>query len=182
MRRWIAFALFTINEAASRAIPRLVGGLGTVTRAVICGLVLGAVACFLPDVLFSGQSATGELMGDWASRGAALLAATAVVKLILTNLCESSGWVGGEFFPLIFCGVSGGYAAAALLGVDPLLPVAVCAGAFVATHTRKPLLAVCVLAICFPPLSLPAVAVGAFIGAKVARSAEGDRIASDATE
>ena len=178
----IAFALFTINEAASRAIPRLVGGLGTVTRAVICGLVLGAVACFLPDVLFSGQSATGELMGDWASRGAALLAATAVVKLILTNLCESSGWVGGEFFPLIFCGVSGGYAAAALLGVDPLLPVAVCAGAFVATHTRKPLLAVCVLAICFPPLSLPAVAVGAFIGAKVARSAEGDRIASDATE
>ncbi len=178
----IAFALFAINEAASRVIPRVVGGSGTVARAVVCGLVLGAVACFLPDVLFSGQSATGELMGDWASRGAALLAATAAVKLVMTNLCESSGWVGGEFFPLIFCGVSGGYVAAALLGADPLLPVAVCTGAFVATHTKKPLLAVCVLAICFPPLSLPAVAAGAFIGAKVARSTERDRTAADAAE
>lgn len=110
------------GRAAKSAADRM--SQAGVPRAVICGVVLGAVAVLLPNVLFSGESATGDLVGGWQGVGVAVLFATALAKVCLTKLCVACDWVGGEFFPLIFCGVSMGYVAAALLGVGPLLPVA----------------------------------------------------------
>lgn len=167
----LAYAMVLFMSAAGRAASRVAGHGGVVGRAVVCGLALGAVACLLPGVLFSGQAATGDLIGSWQAVGAAVLLVTAFAKLALSKLCVASGWVGGEFFPLIFCGVSGGYAAAALLGADPLLPVAVCAGCLVGASTGKALLATAVLALCFPPASLPVVLVAAWVGARLPRPA-----------
>ena len=156
-----------LAHASLRFAKSTFGRLGTVGRAVACGVVLGAFAVFLPDVLFSGQHATSDLAADWQTRSAAVLLATCAAKLFLTQACVESGWVGGEFFPLIFCGVSIGYALALIFGVDPMLPVAVACGALLSAVNGKPLVNTLVLALCLPVTSLPIVAVAAFAAAKI---------------
>lgn len=139
----------------------------TQRRALVCSALMGAVACALPDVLFSGQSATYALSTSWQTAGAATLLATAVAKIVLSNVCVRSGWVGGEFFPLIFCGVAAGFALSAITGADPRLAVAVACAATVSGATGKWLLSTLVLALCFPPASLPVVAVAAYVAARL---------------
>jgi H+/Cl- antiporter ClcA len=180
----LGWGLSVVGAVAGRAAKSAADRMSRagVPRAVICGVVLGAVAVLLPNVLFSGESATGDLVGGWQGVGVAVLFATALAKVCLTKLCVACDWVGGEFFPLIFCGVSMGYVAAALLGVDPLLPVAVAAGAVVSASTRKPLLTVCVLALCFPLQSLPAVAVAAFVAAKLPLGVSSGKTSEDQGE
>ena len=138
----------------------------TVPKAILCGVVLGLVTMALPEVLFSGQPGTRDLLDGWQAMGAGVLLATCVAKLALTQLCEGTGWIGGEFFPLIFCGVAAGYAVAIITGGDPMLAVALSTGALVGAVTGKWLIATCVLALCFPPVSLPVVALAGFLGAK----------------
>lgn len=140
---------------------------GHVLRSVVCGAVLGLVAIFLPEVLFSGQTALGRLVDAWASWSVPVLLLTVVAKLALTQLCINMDWVGGEFFPLMYCGAAAGYVVALAMGCDPLLPAAVSAGALVATATKRPALSAAILAICFPVQSLPVVLVSAFAAAAV---------------
>ena len=162
----LGWVLARLSALAGRATKLACDRIGTVPKATLCGVVLGLVAMALPEVLFSGQSATRDLLGSWQAIGAGTLLATCVAKLALTQLCEETGWVGGEFFPLIFCGVAAGYAVAAITGTDPMLAVALSTGALVGTATGKWLLSTCVLALCFPPVSLPAVAIAALLGAR----------------
>ena len=166
----LALAWFTGTSA--KAAHQFAGRMGTVPRAVVCGIVLGTVAVFLPDVLFSGQSATNALVDGWREQSALVLLATCVAKLALTQLCVTSGWVGGEFFPLIFCGVAAGFSLALLTGTDPLLTIAVSTGTLLGAVTDKWVLSTAVLALCFPPASLPAVAVAAVLGAKAREAAD----------
>lgn len=162
----LGWVLARLAELAGKAAKLACGRMKTVPKAVLCGVVLGLVAMALPEVLFSGQSGTRDLLNSWQTMGAGVLLATCVAKLALTQLCEETGWVGGEFFPLIFCGVAAGYAVAAITGGNPMLAVALSTGALVGAATRKWLLTTCVLALCFPPVSLPVVALAAFLGAK----------------
>jgi H+/Cl- antiporter ClcA len=87
-------------------------------------------------------------------------------------------WMGGLFFPMIFSGVTVGYGLAALTGADPMLAVVVVTASLVAGVTRKPLLSLSVLALCFPLVDLPVMALAAFASGKVpalVRGEEGDR-------
>jgi H+/Cl- antiporter ClcA len=162
----LGWALARLAAYAGKAAKLTCGRMKTVPKAILCGIVLGLVAMALPEVLFSGQSGTWDLLSGWQAMGAGMLLATCVAKLALTQLCEETGWIGGEFFPLIFCGVAAGYAVAIITGGDPMLAVALSTGALVGAATRKWLLTTCVLALCFPPVSLPVVALAAFLGAK----------------
>lgn len=100
------------------------------------------------------------------ARVALALGAACVLKLCLTQLCVEGDWVGGEFFPLIYCGVCLGYVLALVTGASPLVPVACASGALVGAATSRPILTTCVLALCFPPASLPVVALSAYVGGK----------------
>lgn len=162
----LGWALARLAGLADGLAKRACGRMGAVPRAVLCGVALGLAAVALPGVLFSGQSGTRELLGAWQGMGAGLLLATCMAKLALTQLCVEAGWVGGEFFPLIFCGVAAGYAVAAITGSDPMLSVALSTGALVGAATGKWLLATCVLALCFPPASLPVVALATMLGTR----------------
>ena len=135
--------------------------------AALCGLVLGALYLVLPLTLFSGEEQCREIAQTWVGLPACVLAATAVLKCAATPLCIGAGWRGGTIFPNIFTGVVAGFALAALTGVDPLFAVTVTASAFIGATTRKPLLAVCLLLLCFPLQSLPLVVVAALLGAKI---------------
>lgn len=177
----LGIAVALLVAVASKAARRLSNALERVAhgersahilRATVCGAALGLAAIFMPDVLFSGETGLEALIGSWATYGLGLLAATVVAKMVLTQLCVSMDWVGGEFFPLIYCGAATGYVVALLMGCDPMVAVAVSAGALVSAATTKPLLATAVLAICFPVQSLPVVAASAFLAAGVRRMAD----------
>ena len=162
-----ALAQFSLLcHAVSGTIATAIGEQRHVTRAVIAGAFLGLMAIGLPDVLFSGQTGTVALLGSWQRSTALFLALTCVAKLTATAVCVAGGWIGGEFFPMIFCGVSAGYALALATGCDPMIAVACITAALVSACTGKPVLTIVVLALCFPPTTLPLVAVCAVLAAK----------------
>lgn len=131
--------------AASRKFAK-----GSVLPPVACGLALGCVAAFLPNVMFTGQAQTVDIMASWAATPAVLLLVTGIAKALATPFCISMGWCGGPFYPLIFAGVSFGYGAASIFGLDPVLCASVVATSLLVAATRKPVLVLVLLMICFP--------------------------------
>ena len=161
------YVLALLFHAGSRAFARLGSAFGrhTVIKPVVAGVVLGAVALALPDVLFSGEAQSREIMESWQASGAVVLAATAVAKALLTPLCLNLGWRGGSFFPCIFAGISGGYAIAVASGVDPMFCVAMVTAATVAGMMRKALPALALLLLCVPVDSLVWMGLACILGA-----------------
>lgn len=131
---------------------------------LIVGVALGAVAVALPGVLFSGERQCHTIMEEWTAVSALALLAAGVLKVVATPLCLNFGWRGGNFFPCIFAGVSCGYGIAALSGIDPMLCVTVVTTALVACMTRKPLLTLALLILCFPIDGILASGVAALVG------------------
>ena len=165
-----AYAMTLLHHASRRffasAARRLgTGAVGTVAAPVAAGALMGAVATFLPYVLFPGEAQTAELMREWSGCPAIVLLATGFAKAAITPMCLSMGWMGGDFFPSIFSGVAAGYGLAALTGADPMLMVTVTTTAFLAGVTRKPLLTLAILILCFPANGLIWMGVAAVIGA-----------------
>ena len=87
-----------------------------------------------------------------------------MLKVVATPLCLNFGWRGGNFFPCIFAGVSCGYGIAVFSGIDPMLCVTVVTTALVACMTRKPLLTLALLILCFPIDGILASGVAALVG------------------
>ncbi|MBR0405085.1 MAG: chloride channel protein [Eggerthellaceae bacterium] len=124
--------------------------LATVICPIIAGIIMGSVAMAFPYVLFPGETQSEELMGMWMTWSAGALLATGVLKAAITPMCLNMGWMGGSFFPSIFAGVACGYGLAAFTGADPMLMVTVTTAAHLAGVTRKPLLSLAILVLCFP--------------------------------
>ena len=141
------------------------GPAGVIGRPVMAGVIMGAVACALPLVLFPGEVQSEHLMESWTAMGAFALIATGLLKAVVTPLCLNMGWIGGNFFPSIFAGVAAGYGLAAITGADPMLMVTVTVTAFLAGVTRKPLLTLAVLFLCFPVNGLLWMGLAALAGA-----------------
>lgn len=126
-----------------------------VLRAAAGGLLLGISGTFIPLTMFSGEHQIGEVMESMKDIGAVMLIAVAVVKLLLTNICISSGLKGGHFFPVIFCGVCIGCSMSLLLGVNAVFCAAVVTTALVGHTLKKPIATVLLLMIVFPPRLIP---------------------------
>lgn len=137
--------------------------------AALCGVALGVVALWLPGVLFSGQLSTFDVMSSWQAMGVGLLILTAVAKLVLTVVCVRCHWIGGEFFPMIYCAVCLGFAIALLLGCDPVLTVVCTTSSLVGAHTQKPALTTVVLLLCFPVSCVVPVLVCALAASKLSQ-------------
>ncbi|MBR3157556.1 MAG: chloride channel protein [Atopobiaceae bacterium] len=165
-----AYALLLVFRGAEKGAELLSHRLATqpygiVAQPIIAGVLLGAIALVLPLVLFPGEEQSHELMETWSSIPAALLLATGVVKAIATPFCIELGWKGGDLFPCIFAGIATGYGLAALTGADAMLMVTVTTTAFLAGVTQKPLLALGILALCFPMRGILYMGLAALVGA-----------------
>ena len=158
---WVAPCLLvayimTLVYHASRAGTALLAGrmgdgqMGTILKPLVAGAIIGLMAMAFPLVLFPGEEQSHELMATWTTWTAVALLATGLLKAAATPLCINMGWMGGHFFPSIFAGVACGYGLAALTNVDPMLMVTVVTTGFLAGVTRKPLLTLAILALCFP--------------------------------
>ena len=69
------------------------------------GLILGVMGTLLPLTMFSGEHEIHTLMETYLDLAPWLLILTGGAKLLLTCVCIQSGWRGGHFFPVIFCGI-----------------------------------------------------------------------------
>ena len=151
----VAWAMALLYHGSSFVFGRVSQRLGddargTIVKPIIAGIIMGTVAMALPLVLFPGETQSEELMATWQAMPVLVLLATGLLKAVITPLCIRMGWMGGSFFPSIFAGVACGFGLAALTGADPMLMVTVTASAYLAGVTRKPLLSVAILALCFP--------------------------------
>lgn len=158
------------TKLAHRLAAPLVRKGRTVTLAVVGGLVLGLCGVLLPYSMFAGEHQMTQIMGEWQIMGVGLLIATCFVKLLLTNLCLASGWKGGNIFPVIFSGISLGYAMAILgsgLGLSPHYCVAIVSAALTGTVMRKPVAVALLLLLCFPLNALLPMLAAAFIGGAI---------------
>ena len=77
------------------------------------------------------------------------------------------GWLGGNIFPLIFSGVSAGYALAAVVGMDGTVAVAVTVAALCSYVMRKPVTVTAVLLLCFPVTYIIPILAAGFIASKI---------------
>ena len=127
----------------------------TVTRAVIGGLLLGISGTFLPLTMFSGEHQISIIQESAVQIGAVMLLVIACVKLLLTNICISSGLKGGHFFPVIFCGICIGASISLFTGVDMIFCMCVATTTLVGFTLKKPIATVLLLMIIFPPRYIP---------------------------
>lgn len=131
------------------ALTAGLGRLGSVSVQTLVGSALfAALAAAWPLLRFSGHTDFGEVVRLAQESAWLALAALTLLKLLATALCVASGWLGGEFFPLMFSGAAAG---AASLVIVPELPVtaAIAAGVGAATAIglRKPLAALLISAL-----------------------------------
>ena len=80
---------------------------------------------YLPYTMFSGEHQMNEVMLKWEEIGIVVLLLTAIIKLVITNICINLGFKGGHFFPCIFSGVCLGYAVSIMFGINPIFSVIV---------------------------------------------------------
>ena len=160
---WLFFLFHALCRALTKPLKKAV-----VLRCTLGGLLLGISGTLLPLTMFSGEHQISEVAANGAALGAGVLLATAVVKLLLTNICIASGLKGGHFFPAIFAGVCLGYAFSLMLNLDPVFSMCVVTTALIAHILKKPLAAVLLLMIVFPPRLIPvmllAAAVASYVG------------------
>lgn len=141
------FITHTVTEKALGKLPAIV-------RETAGGLCLGIMGMAAPILMFSGEEAMGELIGDYSRYLPLALLAVAFLKVLLTNICIQSGLKGGHFFPIIFAGVCLGYAAAMLVfpdaGSHGTFAAAAVTAALLGAIMKKPLAVTLLLFLCFP--------------------------------
>ena len=138
-----------------------------VIKAVAAGLILAVVGLYLPYTMFAGEVQAEELNELWQGMGFGLLIATGFAKVVITSMCINFGWRGGQFFPLIFSGISIGYAMSMITGIDPVFSLCAVTAALVGSMLRMPVMATLLLFLCFPIQGVLVMIVAAFIGSKI---------------
>lgn len=138
-----------------------------VIKALIAGVVLGGIGIFLPFTMFAGEAQTEMLAAQWTGMSALVLLATGFLKVLSTQVCLGLGWRGGHFFPIIFAGISIGYACAGLTGIDPVFALCVCTASLLGVVMRQPLMVALLLILCFPVKGVVFMLVAACVGSVI---------------
>ena len=138
-----------------------------VISCMLAGLCLAIIGLAFPWTMFSGEHQMGILMDVWEEESARGLILITLMKLILVNLCINLGWKGGSIFPIIFSGVSLGYAMAMIIGIEPVFAVAVVTAALCGYIMRKPVMVIGVLLLCFPVTVIIPLAATAYLGSVI---------------
>lgn len=136
----------------------------TIIKCTLAGIILGIAGSILPFVMFSGEEQMGEIISHYGEMGILILLSTGIVKLLITNLCNSFGLKGGHFFPCIFSGICIGYAFALITGINPVFSVCAITTSLMAYLIKKPFAVVLLLMICFPVQAIPVMLIASVIG------------------
>jgi len=165
--RWLAL---TIRPHVERRMFVLTPVLGL----VIAGLAIAyaqATGHASSDVLFSGQTALGPLVGNAATYSAGALVLLVVCKGLAYG-ASLGGFRGGPIFPAMFIGAAGGIALSHLAGLSMVAGVGMGIGAMVCAMLGLPLVSVLLASVFMAnagPDLLPLIIV-AVVAAYVARA------------
>lgn len=160
--------LFIISSKLSDRIFNFIKGkFGTIISTTLGGIILGVAGTYLPLVMFSGEESINEVKNGFNEFAPWILVISGALKLIVTNICIKSGWKGGHFFPVIFCGVSIGYGVALLSGLDVAFCAAVITAGLLGVTMKKPLAVTFLLLLCFDVRIIPWILLAAFIGSLI---------------
>jgi len=159
-------------EFTEKVLGNMAKKLPPVLSELIAGGILGAIACVLPVVKFSGEEAMGELIADYSIYAPLALIGIAFLKVLLTSLCIRLGLKGGHFFPLIFSAVCFGYGISLLFfpgdEFHAIFAAGIVTAAALGVSMKKPLAVSMLLLLCFPVKQLlwiiPAAALASFAG------------------
>ncbi|HHD2754001.1 TPA: chloride channel protein [Clostridium perfringens] len=138
-----------------------------IIRALIGGIILGIVGTLLPYTLFSGEHEVKELVKEWSTLSVWILILISLLKLFLTEVCLSTGWRGGHIFPVIFSGVSMGYALSTIFSIDPVVTVTIVTTAFTSAVLRNAVVTLLLLVLFFPSSLIWVMLIAAFLSAYV---------------
>lgn len=139
-----------------------------IMRGLLGGVILGLLATFSSLVLFSGQAGMNDLFTQGETLGGWLLIAIGLAKLVAVAVLVSTGWKGGEFFPMMFAGAAVGMGIAYLIPVvHPMVGAMATMAAVTAAMLRKPLAVVLLVVLLMPASLIVPIIVGAFVGTAV---------------
>lgn len=148
-------------------IHKLAVKIPVILRECIGGICLGVMGTILPILMFSGEHEMGLLIAGSYSYLPAILILVAFVKILLTNICISTGLRGGHFFPVIFAGVCMGYGLSMLIfpgGGHEVFAAAVITATLLGGIMKKTLAVTVLLFICFPVRLFFWIFIGAAVG------------------
>lgn len=164
----LAGLLFIISEKLLKILfDKIQSSLGIIISTTLGGIILGIFGTYLPLVMFSGEDSINEINNGIGEFAPWILIISGLLKLVITNVCIKSGWKGGHFFPVIFCGVSIGFGVALLMGLDTAFCAAVITAALLGVTMRKPLAVTVLLLLCFDARILPWILLAAFLSSLV---------------
>lgn len=154
-----------VSHAVSVKLPPVV-------KETVAGLILGVVAVFVPQIMFSGESEIHHLMTDYVEYLPWMLLGIALLKVLMTNICIQFGLKGGHFFPLIYAGVALGYAIAMFIYQENaaehvVFAAAVVTASMLGANMKKPIPVALILLICFPFRMGLWLLIGAFAGCAI---------------
>lgn len=160
--------LYILFEKATKAFFGVVKKKASIILStVLGGILLGIIGTYLPLTMFSGEEQISELAKTYGEFAPWLLILIGAAKLFLTNVCIKSGWKGGHFFPVIFCGISIGYGVAMLTGLNVAFCLGVITAAIMGVIMRKPIAVTLLLMLCFPVRIIPWLIIASFLGSIV---------------
>lgn len=119
----------------------------------LCGLLV-------PEVLFSGQHNFHLFATNWPNQAGITLLGVAILKLILTAISQSTGWLGGDIFPVLFAATNFGFAISYLLpNVDRIFVVTLFVMGMATAILKSPLLVGSLMGILYVPTNLIGIVV-----------------------
>ncbi|WP_195238196.1 chloride channel protein [Romboutsia sp. 1001285H_161024_C4] len=121
-----------------------------VIKAVLGGGLLAILGITIPYIFFSGEHELKDIILNWKSLGLAWLLIICFFKLLATELCISTGWIGGHLFPIMFSGITMGFAISIIFGVDPVFSACVVATTFLSAIMENYIVAIFLLVLFFP--------------------------------
>ena len=148
------------------------GKMPAVVKETVAGFILGVVATFVPQMMFSGESEIHHLMTDYVEYLPWMLLGIALLKVLITNICIQGGLKGGHFFPLIYAGVALGYAMAMFIypgnaAEHVVFAAAVVTAAMLGANMKQPMVVAFILLICFPFRMIFWLLIGAYAGCAI---------------
>ena len=138
-----------------------------ILKGIIGGLSIGILGTIFPWTLFSGEHELRELVGQWNNISAYMLILLALIKLLLTEVCLSTGHRGGHIFPLIFSGSCLSYGLSKLFSLDPVFCLAIVVTGLASKTIGNMYVAIFLLIFFFPINTIIPLILSAAIGKMV---------------
>lgn len=148
--RWLKIVIKRVMDQLLPKMPQ---------RIIFGGLMIFVFSQMMPSLLHSGQMSISPLIETRSSSTFMVLLILAIMKLVLLQFCLTSGWTGGDIFPIFFAALLVGAGITKLFpGMDPVFIMAITASSFtISILNKSPIFIGLFTALFFPINTLPVI-------------------------